>query len=64
MERIVYSIKDDGKLDFCMEGKAKPQPSHTVYKHEIKMYHRHKYKGYIKKLLEENTEKIIFETHQ
>lgn len=67
MGKIVYSIKDDGKVDFCMEGKDKPRPLHTICKHEIKMDHRHKQKSYIKKLLEESTEKIslrLWDTHQ
>lgn len=58
MGKIVYSIKDYGKVDFCMEGKDKPRPLHTICKHEIIMDHRHKYKSYIKKFLEESTEKI------
>lgn len=45
MGKIVYSIKDDGKVDFCMEEKDKPWPLHTICKHEIKMDSRHKYKS-------------------
>lgn len=62
MGKIAYSIKDDGKVDFCMEGKDTPRPLHTICKHEIKMDHRHKYESYIKKKKERKHRKNTFET--